>query len=749
VGATAVRASRLAGLVGGVVLLVVGMFAAQTDSSNKSRAQLDGILSTRVAEETEAVVAYFERARAIVLLMSRNAAVVSAVTQVDAPGAAPSREGANAALAYLQTLYPESIGETCIIRRSGQELVRVVHGRSAAVGELSPDETVNPFFGPTFTLGAGLVRQQSPYVSPDTGEWVVSNSTVVATPGLTALGIVHFEVTVDSFRGTLASGASVAVGRLVDAGTGHVVVTGDRPQRTGAPLGQPADALTRAVVRNGVAAGRVTVAGHRSAYARLPRTTGNANDWYVIESADLSAAPGSGVGPGPLVILAAGFVLIAYSVMNLRTVRRLRRAAWTDTLTGLPNRAFLREHTGEVMGDRRTAVMLIDLDDFKRVNDTLGHHQGDLLLQEAARRLQQTLRTDDLVARLGGDEFAVVAPGLDTDESAVRLASQLIDVLSRPVRVDGVAVDVGASIGIAFCPDHGHTVEELLQRADVAMYDAKRHKLGAVVYRSDYHGITEDWKLGLASGLRDAVDRRRLILHYQPEIDLATGEVCCLEGLVRWPHEDLGVLMPDAFLSLAEERGLMTSLTALVVDIALEDCRTWLDEGRRLPVAVNLAPRDLTTDTLRMVTEALARWDVPGELLCLELTEDSLAEDRTRATDVLTRLADLGVRLALDDFGTGYSSLAFLRHFPIHTLKIDRSFVSPMGTSVTDAAIVRSTIELAHTLGLSTVAEGVEDAATLERLQGMGCEAAQGFLFSRAVPAAEAAAWSWAARPAT
>jgi predicted signal transduction protein with EAL and GGDEF domain len=327
----------------------------------------------------------------------------------------------------------------------------------------------------------------------------------------------------------------------------------------------------------------------------------------------------------------------------------------------------------------------------------------------------------------------------------MELAAKLIRVLSRPVDIDGVPVDVGASIGIAVCPDHGDTIEALIQRADVAMYDAKRHKLGAVVYRSDYHGMTEEWKLGLASGLRDAIEQRKLVLHYQPQVDLATGETCAVEGLVRWPHDDLGLLLPDAFLSLAEERGLMPSLTALVLDLGLEQCRAWLDEGRRLPVAINLAPRDLTTDTLRLVTERLAYWGVPGELLGLELTESSFVTDRTRAIEVLTRLADLGVNLAVDDFGTGYSSLAFLRHFPIHTLKIDRSFVSHMTSSPTDTAIVRSTVELAHTLGLRVVAEGIEDEPTMALLVEIGCDSAQGYFFSRAVPADEAIAWAWGA----
>jgi diguanylate cyclase (GGDEF)-like protein len=391
--------------------------------------------------------------------------------------------------------------------------------------------------------------------------------------------------------------------------------------------------------------------------------------------------------------------------------------------------------------------MLIDLDDFKRVNDTLGHHKGDVLLEEAGRRLRRALRTDDVVARLGGDEFAVLAPGVETDERALALAGTLIDALGQPFDLDGVRVEVSSSIGIAIHPDHGETIEELIRRADVAMYDAKRHKLGAVVYRSDYHGMTEEWKLGLASGLRDAIEQRQLVLHYQPEIDLASGEMCGVEALVRWPHPELGLLMPDAFLSVVEERGLMPSLTALVVEQALAQCRRWLDDGRRLPVAVNLAPRDLTTDTLRVVTEQLEASGVPGEMLALELTEDSLASDETRAVEVLSRLAELGVTLAVDDFGTGYSSLAFLRNFPIHVLKIDRSFVSHMTSSPTDAAIVRSTVELAHSLGLSVVAEGVEDEPTLEQLRAMGCEGAQGYLFSRPVPADELDQWSPAPRP--
>jgi diguanylate cyclase (GGDEF)-like protein len=731
---------RMTGLLAGVVLLVIGGLAARDDNRSKGKAQIDRVLTTRAAEEAAAVEAYFERARAIVLLMSRNPAVVQTLSDADAGRDARSGAGVNAALAYLQDLYPESIGETCIIRRSGEELARIVHGGPASPTDLSPDESANPFFAPTFAHGLGVVRQQSPYVSPDTGEWVVSNSTVVATPDLTALGIVHFEVTVESFRESLAATRGGTNGMLVDGRSGRIVVDGRRPQRDDAPLGWARSGLSAAVVRDGASTGQLDSRGTRVAYARVRRAPGNANDWFVVETAPLSTATTGGLGPGPLVILLAGLTLIGYALMSARTVRRLRHAAWTDALTGLPNRAYLRENAARTMAGHRVAVMLIDLDDFKRVNDTLGHHKGDVLLQVAATRLRTALRTDDLVARLGGDEFAIVAPGLATDELALEMAANLIRVLSQTVDVDGVNVDVGASIGIAVCPDHGDTIELLIQRADVAMYDAKRHKLGAVVYRSDYHGMTEDWKLGLATGLREAIEGRRLVLHYQPQVELATGETCAVEALVRWPHDEFGLLMPDAFLSLADERGLMRSLTALVVDVALEQCRTWLDEGRHLPVAVNLAPRDLTLDTLRLVTDRLAAWNVPGDMLCLELTEHTLASDRVLATDVLTRLADLGVTLAVDDFGTGYSSLAFLRHFPIHVLKIDRAFVAHMTSSATDAAIVRSTIELAHSLGLSVVAEGVEDAATLETLDEMGCESAQGYFFSRPVPAHEVTA---------
>ena len=407
-----------------------------------------------------------------------------------------------------------------------------------------------------------------------------------------------------------------------------------------------------------------------------------------------------------------------------------------DGLTGLPNRALFRlrveracQETAGVAGG--FAVILLDLDHFKEINDTLGHHVGDDLLECVSARLRSQLRPQDTVARLGGDEFVVLVAGINEDEEALPVASRLLDTLKTAFVVDGVRLEVGASLGIAVHPTHGDDVDQLLQRADIALYEAKVERGGFRMYEASADVHTPQ-RLAVAAELREGLERGELFLQHQPKVDVQTGHVVGFESLVRWRHPVHGVVMPDDFLPVVENTGLITPLTLQVLDLALTAVASWRAHGHDVSVAVNLSVRHLTDLGLpAQVDEALRKHDLPPSALVLEVTETLIMSDPVRAAEVLRLLRELGVGLAVDDFGTGYSSLAYLRRLDVHELKIDRSFVGSVTEDDGDAVIVRSTIEMGRNLGLRLVAEGVEDEATLELLRRWGCTLAQGFLFSR------------------
>ncbi|MEU2422669.1 bifunctional diguanylate cyclase/phosphodiesterase [Streptomyces sp. NPDC007851] len=416
-----------------------------------------------------------------------------------------------------------------------------------------------------------------------------------------------------------------------------------------------------------------------------------------------------------------------------------------DPLTGLPNRQWLLERIWTALDDAerigaRSALMLIDLDRFRSVNDTLGHLAGDRLLLQIADRLRAALPRGAEAARLGGDEFAVLLPVADSTTSATRVARNLVTALSSPLDLDGLTLVLEASAGVAVFPDHALDAEGLLRRADVAMYQAKRDRTGVEVYESKRDSNTPD-RLGLLGDLRRALDAHEVQLHYQPKVRF-DGQVAGLEALVRWVHPERGKVPPDEFIAIAESSGLMPHLTEYVLETALGQVAQWRAQGLRVPVAVNVSPRDVHTPGFAgSVAARLARHGVPAGALQLEITEHVLLEDPQRAADTLAGLTGHGVKMSLDDFGTGYSSLVHLRRLPVSELKIDRSFVARLAVDNEDAEIVRCTVDLAHSLGLLVVAEGVEDDETWERLRDLGCDAVQGWLVAAAMPPEEATAW--------
>ncbi|GAA1787530.1 hypothetical protein GCM10009835_00890 [Planosporangium flavigriseum] len=444
----------------------------------------------------------------------------------------------------------------------------------------------------------------------------------------------------------------------------------------------------------------------------------------------------------PLVFLIGLAIALALSTILRRYRRDLdaERAQAVhdsshDSLTGLANRQLLatRLHNAVQRGER-VGLVLLDLDRFKEINDTLGHRCGDELLTHVGPRLTATVRETDTVARLGGDEFAVLLPDVTNLDAVLGVVEKLRLAIEKPIQIAGADLSVEASVGVVVSGEHGDDAQTLLRRAEVAMYVAKARNRGVAVYDPSEDAHDPD-RLALLTELRRAMDQRELVLHYQPKISLASGEVCGVEALVRWEHPQRGMVPPDKFIPLAEHTGLIGPLTRYVLDLALSQAHRWADMGHPLQIAVNLAARnladpDLADDVLTM----LETHQVPAHLLCLELTESAITTEPENALRLLTRLRAAGVSLAVDDFGTGYTSLGQLKNLPITELKIDRSFVGTMTTERSNGLIVRSIVDLARNLGLTTVAEGVEDAETFTALASNGCAVAQGYHMSRPLP---------------
>jgi diguanylate cyclase (GGDEF)-like protein len=426
-----------------------------------------------------------------------------------------------------------------------------------------------------------------------------------------------------------------------------------------------------------------------------------------------------------------------------RLEQRLAYLAYHDALTELPNRTLLHDRLEQAtrIANREgtpLALLLLDLNGFKEINDTLGHQAGDRVLRWVAARVRSMLREADTVARLGGDEFAIVLPMTDVD-GAVLAAQKVLSEIEQPCVIDECSLSVRASLGIACYPEHGRSAETLLQKADIAMYVAKSDGVGVAVYAPsrDRHSHR---RLSIISELRKGLDEAQFFLEYQPMLHLRANVVVGVEALVRWNHPHMGLVLPADFINLAEQTGLINPLTTIILETAIREW-TPLQTVPPLTVAVNLSPRTLQDPRLpQRIAAMLDAYDAPPFCLALEITENILMSDPARSLDSLQRLHDMGVRLVIDDFGTGYSSLSYLRRLPVDELKIDRSFVIGLMTGQDDV-IVRSTIDLAHNLGLTVIAEGVENEEVQARLQAMGCDAVQGTFISPPRPASDTREW--------
>ncbi|MEO8517620.1 MAG: EAL domain-containing protein [Dermatophilaceae bacterium] len=877
---------RVPGLVTGllgVLLLGASLISTVTTGRDAALADLDSKLSAHAASRASDLTEYFERAQSINLLLAHDS-----VFKLMAPGEgvlsgpqfATVSAQAGKAMAYLEQLYPGQISEACLIDSTGAELGRVVRGRVAPVSELSKGEADTPFFAPTLGLPQGHVYQAAPYVSSDTHEWVISNSTPMVNASGRPWALLHFELPLDGFRpGAEAASARSFSDLIVDNRSGQVLLDSARPL-VESSLGRAGSPELRALVARPGASASGTVDGQRVAVARVTAGPDNANSWSVVvampsealgwfssigfssvamalaallllafagylrathraerqgearyrtlidQSSDLVlvvdragradflspsverllAPPGKGlatggkqrVNRGAVDLVAAvdpegraglsavlrtaapgrmsagefsitstegtstfevsvqdlssdpsvrGLVLTAHDVTDrLALKNEMEHRSLHDALTGLPNRAMLADDIEQALGvaerdGTSVGLLLLDLDRFKEVNDTFGHDYGDALLRQIGPRLAGVLGGVGTVARLGGDEFAVLLPGLRGVNQATDVAGALLSALAIPFPVEGIDVDVEASVGVVISGEHGQDATTLMQRADIAMYVAKTQHLAVFVYDASIDGHSAS-KLALVGDLRRALDSGELLLHYQPKVSLTSGEVLGVEALVRWQHPERGLVFPDEFIPLAENTGLMNRLTKYVLNAALAQARTWIDAGRPLSIAVNLSARDLHEERFaEVVAELLARHEVPAHLLELEVTETAIMTDPPRARAMLERLSALGIRLSLDDFGAGYTSLSQLTSLPIDEIKIDRSFVMTMAEDPSNALIVRSLVDLGHSLGLTLVAEGVETEGVLQVLAALGCDVAQGYHLSRAIPVAALDTW--------
>ncbi|HUB70756.1 MAG TPA: EAL domain-containing protein [Acidimicrobiales bacterium] len=492
----------------------------------------------------------------------------------------------------------------------------------------------------------------------------------------------------------------------------------------------------------------------RSAMAAPVRIEGKAAGSLVVGT----ARAGRPYPPSEQAILTAFAEHAGIAINDARAVQATKKAlddakfqATHDELTGLPNRACFYERADQVLSlagreGTSTAILLFDLNHFKEINDTLGHKYGDRVLCEIGPRLRQGLRQSDTLARLGGDEFCVLLPRVESRRSALEVAERILILLEQPFYVEGMALVVEASCGVAIAPDDGGDADLLLQRADVAMYVAKGSHMGVVAYDDELNTNTVG-RLNLLGEMRTAVQKGQYVLHYQPKASLRDGRVEGVEALLRWQHPTLGLLPPTEFIPLAEHAGLIRPLTSWVLDAALEQLANWRRQTGiplpdRLSMAINVSARSLLDDTFpHQVVAALERWGVPAYLLGLEITESTIMSDPPRARRLLGELAESGVKVAIDDFGTGYSSLSYLKDLPVTELKIDKSFVLDMNTNPSDAIIVRSVIDLGRNLGLFTVAEGIEDRQTWELLRDLGCDCGQGYFLAKPTPADALGNW--------
>jgi diguanylate cyclase (GGDEF)-like protein len=619
------------------------------------------------------------------------------------------------------------------VRRTGAELIEEITTISETA--LAPSA---PAVAATSLDGGALlaVPRQRSAIDTERLEQALSRLLVAARTGGASTG--------SSGPGEPAADVSVMLGRDGRIGAASGAWAGLLGVPGGELVGQPLAGLVHAgdLEAFGDLVDSALI-GTADPQARVrTRIRGGGQDWQVIE---WIAAPVDGDRDPDAVVLAGRDVSA-----QARVEADMLHQAMYDTLTGLPNRTALlqlaRDWVAAATEAEQLSVLVIDLDRFKDVNDSLGHAIGDQLLAQVGPRLRSALRPTDTIARLGGDEFAVLLPAAG-EEGARQVAERLAEAMDSPFTVDGMDLHVEASIGIAIShqPDRAETatVEGLMREADIAMYRAKDEGSGIVLFDPEKDAVQGRQRLKLSAELRRGIAEGQLVVYYQPCVDVVEGRLAGVEALVRWQHPERGVLPPGAFLPLAEQTGLIIPLSKQVLAMAIAQASAWRQAGGPIQVAVNLSPRWLQhADVPQIVAAMVQEYQLPTELLRLEITESVVLAQPEHALGMLNQLREMGIGLSLDDFGTGYSSMTHLRSLPVDELKVDRGFVQAMVASPQDAVIVRAAIELGHNLGMDVVAEGIEDADTLAEVVSAGCSLAQGYYFARPLPAAELVPWA-------
>ena len=751
---------RTAALIVGLGLLFGSVAGGVLVGRERARSRQDSGLVAEVGIQRAAFGDFASRINDVALLLAQNAALREFLSVSSADDRLDVIDDVHDALGFVETMYPGRLTEVYFIDSAGVEQARIVDGLVTPADELSRDQSGQDFFAQTMELRPGEVYLSGPHVSMVTGKWVIAFGTPVVDADDQVRGMVHFKLSVNGLRQQAVEHAGDSELMFVDATTGNVIV--DTAASGDDPTPNLADRRFESLVVASPSDGLATIAGSRVAFKRLVTGPHAVNDWYVVVS-DRSGRGWFGQWSAWQVALSAIAVLLSTLWIwgMWMDSRRLQRAAETDALTGLPNRAYLHRVIGELLEDRHDddlgAVMMLDLDRFKEVNDTLGHHQGDALLSIVSERLRRCVRPSDVVARLGGDEFGVLLRHIDSPTDAMVVARRIRDELGLPFGLGDVTMQIGGSVGVALIPEHGVDVHLLLQRADVAMYDAKTSGRGWTMYQAERDPYGDN-HLAFVNDLRTAIviggnidgppsadagaDAGAIEVHYQPIIELTTGDVQAVEALVRWRHPVRGLLDPAAFVPIAERSGLIREMTTTVVRRAMDDAMRWHAEGLDVAVAINLAGVSLRdTWVVEEIAELLGDVARPLIRITVEITESAMLIERERANECLNRLRSIGVRVALDDFGTGYASLVHLKELSVDTLKIDHQFVAAIGASEIDEVIVQSTIALGRSLRMEVIAEGIEHAETLDCLVAWGCTMGQGYFIARPMPIDELLVW--------
>ncbi|GAB3269278.1 putative bifunctional diguanylate cyclase/phosphodiesterase [Kineosporia babensis] len=744
------RAALIALLI--LLALVAGVFALKRGVERGSRAErelaiIEGAVHAQDAIEWRAHSGQLARSVALGWLNGSREETVRRIAGLEGPGLNQRR---------IDELYTGYQNYARVVDRRLATVIEGANGTSAVRAQINPalDATLKRLEDASESVKTATDRARRLSDAATIAAFVLAGLMIGLLAGGWRLSRVLAEVdarNIERFRLIAEESTALIMVLRRDGLATFLTPTAERVLDTGPDLGTGSDVVLQRLhpADRHLLLTSLTAVGPDSgavrAELRLRAGPGQSGDedgegvWRTLEVSfrDHSAVPGL-----------EGILLTAHDVTQQRELQsEIERRSLHDDLTGLPNRALLTDRIQQAMRDGarhgiQVGLLLIDLDRFKEINDTLGHHYGDELLIQVGQSLQRALRGVDSVARLGGDEFAVLLPQVSDLNGACAVAWKLHDALEEPFVVEGVELDVEASIGVAVSePVADDTAAGLLQRADVAMYVAKGRSLGVAGYdpRDD---VNTRQRLALLGDLRRALSNDELYLVYQPKVSLTDGQVHSAEALLRWRHPERGLVPPDAFIPLAENTGLIGAITKHVLNLALAQARVWTDAGQPLKIAVNTSARNLHDEDFdRVVRGLLTEHGVDAGQLLLEVTESALMADPVRARQLLQSLAAQGVSISIDDFGAGYTSIKQLRSLPISELKVDRSFVQAMEQDAGEELIVRSVIELGRNLGLTTVAEGVETTEALVKLVSFGCDTAQGYVLAKPMPVAEFDRW--------